>query len=105
MGWRALYLIAGSDDSLVHVTARDVENLQQAVLGGLTVRPEVMSVRTNLTFQAWQAGPTPATHVTLARDLVRATDRGQARLRTATLPTRAEPPSPRPEHHFGATNY
>ena len=54
---RAVYLVAGPDDYLVHVTARDVEDLQRVAVDALTVRPEVMSVRTNLVFQAWEGGP------------------------------------------------
>ena len=54
---RAVYLVAGPDDYLVHVTASGMADLQRAALGGLTERPEVMSVRTNLVFQAWQGGP------------------------------------------------
>jgi len=54
---RAVYLVAGPDDYLVHVTATDVEDLQRAAVQSLTARPEVMSVRTNLIFQAWQGGP------------------------------------------------
>lgn len=54
---RALYHLAGPDDYLVHVTASDVNDLQRLVLDGFTARPEVMSVRTNLIFQAWEGGP------------------------------------------------
>jgi DNA-binding Lrp family transcriptional regulator len=54
---RAVYLVAGGDDYFVHVTARDVEDLQRVAVDALTVRPEVMSVRTNLVFQAWEGGP------------------------------------------------
>jgi DNA-binding Lrp family transcriptional regulator len=54
---RAVYLVAGPDDYLIHVTARDVEDLQRVAVDALTVRPEVMSVRTNLVFQAWPGGP------------------------------------------------
>ena len=54
---RALYHLAGSDDYLVHVTASNVNDLQRLVLDGFTARPEVMSVRTNLIFQAWEGGP------------------------------------------------
>src|SRR5215469_4994508 len=54
---RAVYLVAGPDDYLIHVTARDVEDLQRVAVDALTERPEVMSVRTNLVFQAWQGGP------------------------------------------------
>jgi DNA-binding Lrp family transcriptional regulator len=54
---RALYHVAGPDDYLVHVTASDIQDLQQLVLEGFTARPEVLSVRTNLIFQAWQGGP------------------------------------------------
>jgi|SRR5215471_129421 len=54
---RAAYLVAGPDDFLIHVTARDVEDLQRVAVDALTLRPEVMSVRTNLVFQAWHGGP------------------------------------------------
>jgi len=54
---RAVYLVAGPDDYLVHVTARDVEDLRRVAVDALTARPEVMSVRTNLVFQAWPGGP------------------------------------------------
>ena len=59
---RAVYFVAGADDFLIHVTARDVEDLQRVAVDALDVRPEVISVRTNLVFQAWQGGPPlPAT--------------------------------------------
>jgi DNA-binding Lrp family transcriptional regulator len=54
---RAVYLVAGPDDYLIHVTARDVADLQKVAVDALTVRPEVVSVRTNLVFQAWPGGP------------------------------------------------
>jgi DNA-binding Lrp family transcriptional regulator len=54
---RAVYLLAGPDDYLVHVTATDVADLQRAAVEGLTERQDVMSVRTNLIFQAWQGQP------------------------------------------------
>lgn len=54
---RALYHVAGPDDYFVYVTATDVQDLQRLVLDGFTARPEVMSVRTNLVFQAWQGSP------------------------------------------------
>ncbi len=54
---RALYHVTGPDDYLVHVTASDVSDLQRLVLDGFTTRSEVMSVRTNLIFRAWQGSP------------------------------------------------
>lgn len=54
---RALYHVAGPEDYLVHVAARDAEDLQRLVLDGFTARQEVTSVRTMLVFQSWDSGP------------------------------------------------
>ena len=54
---RAVHLVAGPDDYLIHVAARDVEDLQRVAVDALTDRPGVMSVRTNLVFQSWEGGP------------------------------------------------
>jgi DNA-binding Lrp family transcriptional regulator len=54
---RALYHVAGPEDYLLHVVARDVEDLQGLVLDGFTTRAEVTSVRTTLVFQSWAGGP------------------------------------------------
>lgn len=47
----ALYHVAGADDFLVHVAARDTEHLRQMVLYMFTERPEVAHVETRLIFE------------------------------------------------------
>lgn len=46
----AIYHVAGADDFLVHVAARDTEHLRQLVLFVFTERPEVAHVETRLIF-------------------------------------------------------
>lgn len=46
----AVYHIAGADDFLVHVAARDTEHLRQTVLYAFTERAEVAHVETRLIF-------------------------------------------------------
>ncbi|HEX7048462.1 MAG TPA: Lrp/AsnC family transcriptional regulator [Gammaproteobacteria bacterium] len=47
----AIYNVAGADDFLVHVAARDTEHLHQMVLFIFTERPEVAHVETRLIFE------------------------------------------------------
>lgn len=47
----AIYHVAGADDFLVHVAARDTEHLRQMVLYAFTERPEVAHVETRLIFE------------------------------------------------------
>lgn len=47
----AIYHVAGADDFLVHVAARNTEHLRQMVLYVFTERPEVAHVETRLIFE------------------------------------------------------
>lgn len=46
-----IYHVAGADDFLVHVAARNTEHLRQMVLYVFTERPEVAHVETRLIFE------------------------------------------------------
>jgi DNA-binding Lrp family transcriptional regulator len=46
-----LYFVAGADDFLVHVAARDTEALRAFVLDQLSARPEVSYTETSLIFE------------------------------------------------------
>lgn len=48
---RAWFNLAGRQDFAVHVVARDAEHLRELVFGGLTARPEVEQVETNMIFE------------------------------------------------------
>ncbi len=54
---RALYHLTGPDDFLVHVVAKDAQDLQRLVLDVFTARDEVARVQTHLVFQTWDGGP------------------------------------------------
>ena len=47
---RAVYLVAGQYDFLVHVAVRDAEHLRDLALDRITVRPEVTRIETVLIF-------------------------------------------------------
>lgn len=46
----AMYHVAGADDFLVHVAARDSDHLRELLLQAFTERPEVAHVETRLIF-------------------------------------------------------
>ena len=50
-GVLAVYHLAGADDYLLHVAARDAEQLRQFVLDHLTGHPAVAHTETNLIFE------------------------------------------------------
>lgn len=47
----AMYHVAGADDFLVHVAARDTDHLREFLLHAFTERPEVAHVETRLIFE------------------------------------------------------
>ena len=53
-----LYFVAGADDFLVHVAARDTEALRSFVLDQLSARPEVSYTETSLIFEHLNASVT-----------------------------------------------
>ncbi|HEX6930328.1 MAG TPA: Lrp/AsnC family transcriptional regulator [Gammaproteobacteria bacterium] len=55
----AVYHVAGADDFLVHVAARDTEHLRQIVLYAFTERPEVAHIETRLIFEQARTGGFP----------------------------------------------
>lgn len=55
----AIYHVAGADDFLVHVAARDTEHLRQMLLQAFTERPEVAHVETRLIFEQSRTGGYP----------------------------------------------
>lgn len=48
----ALYHVAGADDFLVHVVARDSDHLRSFALEAFTTRPEVARLETSLLYEA-----------------------------------------------------
>jgi len=46
-----LYFVAGADDFLIHVAARDTEMLRAFVVDQLSARPEVANTETSLIFE------------------------------------------------------
>ncbi|MCV2394827.1 Lrp/AsnC family transcriptional regulator [Actinotalea sp. M2MS4P-6] len=55
-----VYFLAGADDFLVHVAARDTETLRAFVVDQLSARPEVAHTETSLIFEHLPAGrPAP----------------------------------------------
>lgn len=56
------FVLGGSDDFLIHITARDSEHVRQFVLEHLSSNPAVAGTTTSLVFERAQ-GNTPATSV------------------------------------------
>lgn len=47
----ALYHMAGSDDFLVHVVARDSDHLRDIAMGAFSAQPEVTHIETSIIFE------------------------------------------------------
>lgn len=47
----SVFVVAGSDDFLIHVAVRDIEHLQSVVLDKLTRRRELADVRTSIVYE------------------------------------------------------
>jgi DNA-binding Lrp family transcriptional regulator len=48
---RAIYHVAGADDYLVHIAARDADHLRDLAMDAFTTRPEVAHIETRLIFE------------------------------------------------------
>lgn len=55
----AFYHLAGADDVLVHVGARDAAHLRDLALSAFTERPEVARIQTSLVYAAHRAPAPP----------------------------------------------
>jgi DNA-binding Lrp family transcriptional regulator len=47
----SVFVLAGSDDFLIHVTAQDIDHLHAFLLDRLTVRREIVGFRTSIIYQ------------------------------------------------------
>jgi len=71
-----LYFVAGADDFLVHVAARDTEALRAFVLDELSARPEISYTETSLIFEHLNASVSEPPPAPDARRRVQAERRG-----------------------------
>ena len=55
----AFYLMAGSDDFLVHVIARDSDHLRDIAMDAFTSQPEVTHIETSIIFEHTRVLRTP----------------------------------------------
>jgi len=54
-----VFQLAGADDFMVHMVARDPQHLRDVTLDELATRPEVSHINTSLLFNRWRAPAWP----------------------------------------------